>query len=109
VTDYVKLCRVGVEAARAVEPGLHSVLAAVCGPQLPARRAQRRRGKYVDALPIHYGNGSGVQEAREDLDTFGHAQVGVWENESCAFVIQWDCPGLEWIAESTKCNWILTQ
>ena len=36
-------------------------------------------GKYIDVLPIHYGNGSGMQEARDDLDAYGYPQVGVWE------------------------------
>ena len=105
VADYVKLCRAGVESARAVDPGLHSVLAGGLWPRgyrLDVLNAGA--GKYVDVLPIHYGNGAGVQEAREDLDSFGHPQTSVWENESSAFVIQWDCPGLDVVSETAKSN-----
>ena len=110
VSDYVKLCRTGVEAARAVDPGLRSVLAGGLWPRaFRLEVLNAGGGKYVDALPIHYGSGAGVAEAREDLDAYGCPRVGVWENESCAFVIQWDCPGLEWIAETAKCNWVLSQ
>ncbi len=110
VADYVKLCRAGVEAARSVNPGLQSILAGGLWPRgfrLDVLNAGA--GKYVDVLPIHYGNGAGIQEAREDLESYGHPQAGVWENESCAFVIQWDCPGLDWVSETAKCNWVLTQ
>ena len=66
-------------------------------------------GNEIDALPIHYGNGAGVQEAREDLDSFGHPQASVWENESSAFVIQWDVPGLDVVSEPVKSKWVMTQ
>ena len=91
-------------------PGLRSVLAGGLWPRgFRLEVLNAGGGKYVDALPIHYGNGAGIQEAREDLDAYGCPRVGVWENESCAFVIQWDCPGLEWISETVKCNWVLSQ
>ncbi len=96
VSDYVKLCRAGVEAARAVDPRLafgpgRRALAA----RLPARRAQRRR-RQVRRRPAdplrqrrrHPGGPRGPRFLRP-------AKVEVWENESCAFVIQWDCPGLD--------------
>ncbi len=108
VTDYVKLCRAGVTAARQVDPGLHSVLAGGLWPRgfrLDVLNAGA--GQYVDALPIHYGNGVGVEEARADLDTYGLAKVGVWDNESCAFDIQWDRPGLEIVSETERSQWVL--
>ena len=84
VSDYVKLCRAGVESARAVDPSLRSVLAGGLWPRgfrLDVLNAGA--GNSIDFLPIHYGNGAAVQEAREDLDSFGHKQTRVWENESC--------------------------
>ena len=27
----------------------------------------------------------------------------------CAFAIEWDCPGLDLVSETSKCNWVLTQ
>ena len=110
VSDYVRLCRAGVEAARAVDPSLRSVLAGGLWPRgfrLDVLNAGA--GNSIDVLPIHYGNGAAIQEAREDLDSFGHQQASVWENESSAFVIQWDCPGLEVVSETAKSKWVLTQ
>jgi len=108
--EYVKLCRAGVEAARAVDPSLHSVLAGGLWPRgfrLDVLNAGA--GAYVDALPIHYANGAGVAEAREDLNSYGHPKAAVWENESCAFDIQWNCPGLDWVSATMKSHWVLTQ
>jgi hypothetical protein len=110
VGDYVQLCRAGVESARAVDPKLGSVLAGGLWPRnyrLDVLNAGV--GKYIDALPIHYGNGIGIQEARGDLDSFGATKAAVWENESSAFVIQWDRPGLELITEPLKSKWVMTQ
>ena len=110
VADYVKLCRAGVETATAVDPKLHSILAGGLWPRgFRLDVLSAGAGKYVDVLPIHYGNGTAVEEAREDLDTYGHTRSSVWENESCAFVIDWACPGLDWVSETSKCNWVLSQ
>jgi hypothetical protein len=109
-SEYVKLCRAGVEAARAVDPSLHSVLAGGLWPRgfrLDVLNAGA--GAYVDVLPIHYANGAGVAEAREDLNSYGHPRAAVWENESCAFDIQWNCPGLDWVSATMKSHWVLTQ
>jgi hypothetical protein len=38
-----------------------------------------------------------------------HYALEHWENESCAFVIQWECPGLERVSETIKCDWVLRQ
>jgi hypothetical protein len=110
VADYIKLCRAGVESARAVDPKLGSVLAGGLWPRgyrLDVLNAGV--GKYIDALPIHYGSGNGVQEARGDLDSFGNSRVAVWENESSAFVIQWNSPGLDVVSEPVKSKWVMTQ
>ena len=110
VNDYVQLCRTGVETARAVDPKLGSVLAGGLWPRnyrLDVLNAGA--GRYIDALPIHYGNGNGILEAREDLDAYGQPRAAVWENESSAFVIQWDRPGLELVAEPVKSKWIMTR
>lgn len=110
VGDYVKLCRAGVEAARSVDPKLRSVMAGGLWPRnfrLDVLNAGA--GKYIDTLPIHYGNGSGIQEARDDLTSFGLDQVAVWDNESAGEMIQWDKPGLDVVSETTKSNWVLNQ
>ena len=110
VNDYVQLCRTGVETARAVDPKLGSVLAGGLWPRnyrLDVLNAGA--GRYIDALPIHYGNGNGILEAREDLDAYGQPRAAVWENESSAFVIQWDRPGLELVTEPVKSKWVMTR
>ncbi len=110
VADYVKLCRAGVETAKGVDSNLHSVLAGGLWPRgFRLDVLSAGAGKYVNVLPIHYGNGTGIEEAREDLDSHGHSRSAVWENESCAFVIDWNCPGLDWVSETSKCNWVLSQ
>ncbi|HKI20385.1 MAG TPA: hypothetical protein VKA15_21025, partial [Isosphaeraceae bacterium] len=110
VADYAKLCRAGVAAARRVDPSLHSVLAGGLWPRgFRLDLLSAGTGAAVDVLPIHYGNGAAVREAREDLESYGVPAISVWENESCAFVIQWDRPGLERVSETVKCNWVLTQ
>ena len=111
VADYVKLCRAGVESARAVDPGLHSVLAGgLVAARLSARRAQRRRrqihGRPAD--PLRQRRRRRRRPARTSI-RIGHGGVGVWENESCAFVIQWDCPGLEWSRSRASRKWVITQ
>ncbi len=110
VTDYVKLCEAGVLSARAVDPKLKSVLAGGLWPRgFRLDVLSAGAGRFVDVLPIHYGSGAAIAEARADLDSYGHSRAGVWENESCAFVIDWNCPGLDWVSETSKCRYILTQ
>ncbi len=108
--DYATLCRVGTEAARAVDPSLRFGLAGGLWPRsyrLDVLNAGA--GRYVDVLPIHYANGSGIAEARADLDAFGHPKVAVWENESAAPLITWGWPGLDALADTTQAAWVLTQ
>jgi hypothetical protein len=110
VSDYVKLCKTGFEAARSVDPGLRSELAGGLWPRnfrLDVLNAGV--GKYIDTLAIHYGNGSGIQEARADLDSYGLSHAAVWDNESAAEMITWGWPGQDVVSETTKSNWVLTQ
>ncbi|MBM4046228.1 MAG: hypothetical protein FJ279_14040 [Planctomycetes bacterium] len=110
VDDYVKLCRTGTETARALDPSLKFVLAGGLWPRgFRLEVLNAGIGQFVDVLPIHYGNGSAVQEAREDLEAYGHSKAAVWDNESCAFVIAWGWPGLAVVSETVECNWVLTQ
>ena len=60
--------------------GLAFHSAAACGRADLAGCAQAGAGNSVDVLPIHYGNGTEMKEAREDLDSFGHTRTAVWEN-----------------------------
>ena len=110
VSDYVKFCRAGVEAARggrpelAVGPGGRALAAGV-----PAGSAQRRRRQVrrcaADPLRQRLRRPGGPRGPR-----FVRLSAGRRLGERIVhFVIQWDCPGLEWISETDKCNWVLSQ
>jgi hypothetical protein len=110
VEDYVKLCRIGTETARAIDPDLYFSLAGGLWPRsFRLEVLNAGAGKYVDVLPVHYSNGSMIREAREDLDTFGHNGITVWDNESGISVINWDMPVVDQIADTIQPNWVLTQ
>ncbi len=112
VTDYVQLCRAGSLAAHAVDPNLYSVMAGGLWPRnyrLDVLNAGA--GRYIEVLPIHYGNGNGILEARARprclTASRGRRRVG--GTNRLAFVIQWDRPGLELVAEPVKSKWVMTR
>ncbi|MFC1715519.1 sugar-binding protein [Candidatus Poribacteria bacterium] len=110
VDDYAKLCRIGTETARTIDPDLYFTLAGGLWPRsFRLQVLAAGAGKYVDVLPVHYSNGSMITEAREDLDSFGHDKVTVWDNESGISVINWDVPVVDQIADTIQPNWVLTQ
>jgi hypothetical protein len=110
VTTYTQMCRLGAETAKAVDPHLLSIMAGGLWP-----RAFRNAvlaagiGKYVDVLPVHYQNGGGVREAREDLDAVGRPKVAVWDDESARGRNAWAVPPLEEMENTEQCNWVLRQ
>ena len=110
VDDYVELCRIGTETARAIDPSLYYTLAGGLWPRsFRLEVLNAGAGKYIDVLPVHYSNGSMITEAREDLDSFGHDNVTIWDNESGIPVINWDVPVVDQIADTVQPNWVLTQ
>lgn len=110
VDDYAKLCRIGTEIARTIDPDLYFTLAGGLWPRsFRLQVLAAGAGKHVDVLPVHYSNGSMITEAREDLDSFGHQEATVWDNESGISVINWDMPAMEQIADTVQPNWVLTQ
>lgn len=110
VDDYVELCRIGTETARVIDPDLYFTLAGGLWPRsFRLQVLTAGVGKYIDVLPVHYSNGSMITEAREDLDSFGHDEVTVWDNESGISVINWDMPAVDQIADTVQPNWVLTQ
>ncbi len=81
--DYLNLCRIGTTTARSIYPGVKTMLAGGLYPR--SFRLQMLRmgvGRYIDILPVHYQNGDGVREARQDLDNAGLQHVEVWEDET---------------------------
>ncbi len=110
VTDYVALCRIGTETARAVDPSIVTILAGGLWPR--SYRIEMLKagvGQYIDVLPIHYSNGGGVIEAQEDLASVGCERVAVWDDESATGLNAWNVPPLEELQNTTQANWVLTQ
>ena len=106
----MKLCTIGVETAKAVDPNVASILAGGLYPR--SFRVQMLRagvGQYVDALPVHYQNGDGVLEARQDLEAAGCPTVSVWEDESARGLNAWAVPPLEELQNTVQCDWVLRQ
>ena len=109
-TDYLTMCRIATQTAKAVDPNLVTILAGGLWPR-SFRTEMLKAGvaEYIDALPIHYSDGVGVQEAREDLQSVGAARVAVWDDESASGLNAWDVPPLEELLNATQCRWVLTR
>jgi len=107
---YTNLCRIGTETARSADPKLHFSLAGGLWPRgYRLEVLNAGVGRYIDVLPIHYGNGSGIVEAREDLASFGQGKAAVWENESSSPVITWEWPAQDVVADTVQAGWVLSQ
>ncbi len=110
VGTYTKMCRIGDETAKAVDPSLISIMAGGLWP-----RAFRNAvladgiGKTIDVLPVHYQNGGGVREAREDLDAVGRPGVAVWDDETARGRNAWAVPPVEELKNTEQCDWVLRQ
>jgi len=110
VGTYLTMCRIGTQTAKAIDPDVKTILAGGLYPR--AFRNQMLTagvGKYVDALPVHYQNGDGILEARQDLAAAGSAHVAVWEDESARGVNAWGVPPLEEMKNTEQCEWVLRQ
>jgi hypothetical protein len=110
VGTYTRMCRIGAETAKAIDPTLISIMAGGLWP-----RAFRNSvlaagiGKTVDVLPVHYQNGGGVREAREDLDAVGRPGVAVWDDESARGRNAWAVPPIEELENTEQSAWVLRQ
>ena len=110
VQTYVTMCQIGTETAKAVDPNLQTILAGGLYPR-SFRKAVLTAGvgKYIDVLPVHYQNGDGILEARQDLDAAGLESVVVWEDESAKGLNAWGVPPLEELQNTVQCDWVLRQ
>ena len=110
VGTYLKMCKIGTETAKAVDPQIMAILAGGLFPRsFRTQVLTAGVGKYVDALPVHYQNGDGVLEARQDLDAVGCQNVAVWEDESARGLNAWGVPPLEELQNKAQCDWVLMQ
>ncbi len=110
VGTYVDMVRIGSETAKAVDPSLLSILAGGLYPR-DYRKAVLNAGvgRWIDVLPVHYQNGDGIIEARDDLDAAGLARVEVWDDETARGVNAWGVPPLEEIRRTEQSEWVLRQ
>ena len=110
VHDYVTLCRIGTETAKAVDPKLKTILAGGLWPRsFRLEMLKAGVGKYIDVMPVHYSNGSGVREAREDLDSAGCSHVTVWDDETAKGINAWNVPAMVDLMDTRQCEWVLSQ
>ena len=110
VGTYVEMCRIGTEIAKSIDASLVTVLAGGLYPRtFRVDVLTAGVGQYIDALPVHYQNGDGIFEARQDLDAAGCKHVAVWEDESAKGLNTWGVPPLEELMNTLQCDWVLMQ
>jgi hypothetical protein len=110
VATYLSMCRIGTETAKEIDPNLVTILAGGLYPRsFRLDMLKAGVGQYIDALPVHYQNGSGIIEARADLDAAGLTDVAVWEDESGRARNAWGVPPLEEIQGTNQADWVLRQ
>lgn len=110
VKTYARMCRIGAETAKAVDPSLLSIMAGGLWPRaFRSAVLAEGVGRYIDVLPVHYQNGGGVREAREDLDAVGRQKVAVWDDESARGRNAWGVPPIEEMRNTEQAEWVLRQ
>ena len=88
VDDYVRFCKIGTEAVKAVDPKLQVQMAGGLWPRsfrLDVLRAGI--GKYIDVLPVHYSHHDDVLMAISDFKAGGGKRV--MDNESARGYSVW--------------------
>ncbi|HLJ54718.1 MAG TPA: NEW3 domain-containing protein [Chthonomonadaceae bacterium] len=110
VGSYTRMVKIGNEVAKSIDPSLLSILAGGLWPR-SFRNAVLAAGvgKDIDVLPVHYQNGGGVREAREDLDAVGRPGVAVWDDETARGRNAWAVPTIEEIENTEQAAWVLNQ
>ena len=108
VNTYLAFCRIGTEAAKAEDPAIQTALAGGLWPR-NFRLGLLAAGvaKQVDVLPIHYGSGSGILEARADLEAAGIKAGILWDNETAHGISTWKMPLTEALAYRGQRDWIM--
>jgi hypothetical protein len=110
VNTYLSFCRIGTAAAKAEDPAVRILLAGGLWPRnfrlglLAGGVAQK-----IDVLPIHYGAGSGVTEARLDLEAAGAKDRMVWDDETGRGISSWHVPLAEALKDTSQQDWVMGQ
>ena len=90
VVTYIGICKAGTEAARAVDPNLKMQLAGGLWPNnFRADLLNAGVAKYIDFLPVHYSDFSGITAAKLDLSKRNIKNVVVADNENATGLTIW--------------------
>lgn len=108
VGDYARFVHIANQAAKAADPQVLSLLAGGLWPR-SYRSALFAQGvaQDIDVLPVHYCNGSMIEEAREDLVAAGRPDVKIWDNESACGITTWTMPWRTAMQITAQGNWIM--
>ena len=106
--DYAKLCAIGTEAAKRVNPSLKTLMAGGLWPRNFRNDCLKAgMGKDVDVLPVHYSDMGGVLEAMDDLAASHNEKVTVWDDESSHGASTWNMPNSEVMKITSQSQWFL--
>jgi len=83
VAVYLRFCRVANAASKQVDPDYKNQLAGGLWPRT-YRQELLKAGvaEHIDILPIHYGSGPAIEEARYDAHSVGADGLWITDNES---------------------------
>ena len=99
VADYGRFCRIGAEELRKANPKARSILAGGLWPRnFRLDMLGSGVGRWIDVLPIHYGEYESAAEAIADAAAGGVASV--WNDESAAGISVWGMEGREALERS---------
>ncbi|MGN0854201.1 MAG: hypothetical protein ACI4R9_01625 [Kiritimatiellia bacterium] len=111
VATYVDICRVGHERVKRTDPRVLCQLAGGLWPHsFRVDLLNAGVAKYVDFLPVHYGNYESVMEAKDDLAARGFSTVRVCDNESASGMSIWNYPPeMAFEASLKQCHHVMTR
>ena len=111
VKEYVEICRAGYEAAKRNDPGLVCQLAGGLWPHtFRIDCLNAGIAKYIDVLPIHYGNYEGIREAQKDLAVRGIKNVRVADNETATGYSIWNYPpDMAFEKSLAQCRYVMSR
>ena len=111
VKEYVEICRAGYEAAKRNDPNLVCQLAGGLWPHtFRIDCLNAGIAKYIDVLPIHYGNYEGIREAQKDLAVRGIRNVRVADNETATGYSIWNYPpDMAFEKSLAQCRYVMSR
>ena len=111
VKEYVEICRAGYEAAKRNDPNLVCQLAGGLWPHtFRVDCLNAGIAKYIDVLPIHYGNYEGIREAQKDLAVRGIRNVRVADNETATGYSIWNYPpDMAFEKSLAQCRYVMSR